>query len=62
MHELFIRLNLAALTAMSEGHELVLDCDGTRVCIRCDDEAVEAFQDAVQKSLLHMLPTTGSVH
>lgn len=62
MNELVIRLNLAAMRAMAEGNEIVFDCDGTRVCMRCDDATVESFQDSVQKALLHMLPVDGTFH
>lgn len=62
MDELVIRLNLQAMQAMAAGHELVIDVDGVRVCMRCDDETVEAFSDSVQKALLHQLPAMPGVH
>lgn len=62
MNELVIRLNLDAVKAMVEGNEIVFDCEGVRVCMRCDDATVEAFNESVQKALLHMLPVGPAVH
>jgi len=62
VNELVIRLNLEAMKAMVEGHEIVFDCEGVRVCMRCDDATVESFQESVQKALLHMLPVDGRMH
>lgn len=62
MDEIVIRFNLQAMRAMAEGNEIVFDCEGTRICIRCDDEAVESFQQSVHKALLHMLPVDGKFH
>ena len=62
MDELVIRLNLQAMQAMAAGDELVLDVDGLRVCMRCDDETVEVFSQSVQKALLHQLTPVPGVH
>jgi L-fucose mutarotase/ribose pyranase (RbsD/FucU family) len=64
--EVRLSLSLEALQAMSEGDELVFAVDDggdvTHVLLRCDDMAVESLRDAVQRALLHLLPTSPNVH
>ena len=62
MKELVIPLSLEAVKAMVEGNEIVFDCEGVRVCMRCDDATVEAFHQSVQKALLHQLPAVPGIH
>ena len=64
MTEYHLALSLAAVRAMAEGDELVFDIadDDVRVFLRCDDEAVASFRSQIEKALLHMLPTSDSVH
>jgi len=61
MKELRIYLSMAAMHEMAQGSELVLEQDGVRVILGCDDEAVIAFQTQVQRALLHMLPVAGGL-
>jgi hypothetical protein len=56
MKELRIYLSLAAMHEMAQGTELVLEQDGVRVIVGCDDEAVVAFHTQVERALLHLLP------
>jgi len=61
MKELRIYLSMAAMHEMAQGSELVLEQDGVRVIVGCDDEAVIAFQTQVERALLHMLPVGGGL-
>lgn len=61
MKELRIYLSLAAMQEMSQGTEFVLEQDGVRVTVGCDDEAVIAFQTQVERALLHLLPVGGGL-
>lgn len=62
MTELFLRLNLEALQAMTQGNEIVFDCEGLRIFLSCDDVTVEQFNQAVQRALLHNLPVSNTHH
>lgn len=61
MKELRIYLSLAAMHEMAQGTELVLEQDGVRVIVGCDDEAVVAFHTQVERALLHLLPVGGGL-
>lgn len=61
MKELRIYLSLAAMHEMAQGTEFVLEQDGVRVIVGCDDEAVIAFQTQIERALLHMLPVGGGL-
>jgi len=61
MKELRIYLSLAAMNEMSQGTEFVLEQDGVRVTVGCDDEAVIAFQTQIERALLHLLPVGGGL-
>ncbi len=61
MKELRIQLSIAAMHEMAQGSELVLEQDGVRVIVGCDDEAVVAFHTQVERALLHLLPVGGGL-
>ena len=61
MKELRIQLSMAAMHEMAQGSELVLEQDGVRVIVGCDDEAVVAFHTQVERALLHLLPVGGGL-
>lgn len=62
MNEIHLTLSGDALRALTEGVELVLDIDETRIFLSCDAETVQSFQRAVQRALLHMLPAGEAKH
>lgn len=63
MTELHLVLSLAAMQALANGEELVIDVDGEpetlRVMLRCDNQALV---EQVQKAMLHFLPVDGQKH
>jgi hypothetical protein len=61
MKEMRIHLSMAAMHEMAQGAELVLEQDGVRVILGCDDEAVVAFHTQVERALLHLLPVGGGL-
>jgi hypothetical protein len=61
MKELRVYLSLELMHEMAQGTEFVLEQDGVRVIVGCDDEAVIAFQTQVERALLHMLPVGGGL-
>jgi hypothetical protein len=61
MKEMRIYLSMAAMHEMAQGSELVLEQDGVRIILGCDDEAVTAFHTQVERALLHLLPIGGGL-
>lgn len=64
MTEMHLRLSYAAVIGLSQGEELVIDLPETdiRIFLSCSDAAVETFRQAVQRAMLHMLPTEDVKH
>lgn len=62
MNEIHLTLGSDALRALTEGVELVLDIEETRIYLSCDAETVQSFQQAVQRALLHLLPAGEQTH
>ena len=62
MNEIHLALSGDALHALAEGAELALEIDETRIYLSCDAETVSSFQQAVQRALLHLLPTGEQRH
>ena len=62
MNEIHLTLSGEALQALTQGAELVLDLDDTRLYLSCDSETVESFQRAVQRAMLHLLPAGEAKH
>ncbi len=60
--QLRLALSFQAIEAITTGAELVFEVDDLQVHIRCDDEAYEIFQKHMQRVLLEMVPTDGTVH
>ena len=61
MKEMRIHLSMAAMHEMAQGSELVVEQDGVRFILGCDDEAVSAFHTQVERALLHLLPVGGGL-
>lgn len=55
MNEIRLALSGEALRALAQGIELLLDIDDTRIHLACDEDAVNEFQRAVQRAMLHFL-------
>lgn len=62
MNEIRLALSGEALRALAQGIELMLDIDDTRIHLACDEDAVNEFQQAVQRAMLHFLPAGEQKH
>lgn len=59
-----LRLSYDAVLELSRGEQLVVDVPDTdvRIFLSCSDSAVETFRQAVQRAMLHLLPSEGMQH
>lgn len=62
MLEIELVVNRAALTALLEGHQLMLRVEDTDITLRVTDDVVKEYQQHLQLTLLHRVPVGGLPH
>jgi hypothetical protein len=64
MTELRLRLSISALQSIAAGEELVfvLADEGIEVSVACDESAMVAFRNAVERAMLEFLPAAPGQH
>jgi hypothetical protein len=64
MTELRLRLSIGALRSIAAGEELVfaLPEDDIEISVSCDEAAMVAFRNAVERAMLEFLPPAPGQH
>lgn len=61
MDEMRLYLSVESIRELTQGTEFVVEHEGLRIILSCDDAALVTFRTHIERAMLHMLPVGGSL-